>query len=145
MSISSDKSHTDASISIVSRKSSWADLDLSLIKHAITKDIVPLKDDRAITNAVKNLILTNFYERPFQHDMGANLSALLFEPADFVTRIELRDSIYEVLSLYEPRVEIQKIIIKDNPDKNQWDVTIKIYIKHLSVQTQVKISLERLR
>ena len=58
MAYSSDKAAETVQISTVARKKSWADLDLSLVPHAITKDIMPLKDDRAIKNAVRNLILT---------------------------------------------------------------------------------------
>jgi len=72
---------------IVSKKKPWSDLDLSLKIHPIRKDIIPLKDDAAIKNAVKNLLISNFYERPFQDDLGANLRGLLYEPADVITEI----------------------------------------------------------
>ena len=52
------------------RKTGYADLDLSLTKHPIRNDIVLLKDDKAIKNAVKNLLRSNFYERPFQPTLG---------------------------------------------------------------------------
>ena len=60
MAYASDKTAETVQITTVARKKSWADLDLSLVPHGITKDIMPLKDDRAIKNAVRNLILTNF-------------------------------------------------------------------------------------
>ena len=74
---------------IVSRKKPWRDLDLSLKIHPIRKDIIPLKDDAAIKNAVKNLLISNFFERPFQPTLGANLRGLLFEPADAITKLDL--------------------------------------------------------
>ena len=73
--------------SIVSRKKGYRDLDLSLKRHPLTGKINTLKDDAAVKNAVKNLVLTNFFERPFQPSLGANLRGLLFEPADGVTRL----------------------------------------------------------
>ena len=45
---------------VVSRKKPHRDLDLSLKIHPIRKDIIPLKDDAAVKNAVKNLLITNF-------------------------------------------------------------------------------------
>ena len=145
MAITSDKSHETTPISIVSRKKSYADLDLSLIKHGVTKDIVPLKDDRAIKNAVKNLILTNFYERPFQPEIGANLLGLLFEPADNITQIELKDGIRDVLDYYEPRINVQGIIIQDDTERNRWRISVHFKIKEFGVRSMVNVELKRLR
>ena len=145
MAINSDKSYVTTPISTVAKKKSWSDLDLSLIKHAITKDIVPLKDDRAIKNAVKNLMLTNFYERPFQPEMGANLLGLLFEPADFITVVELRDGIEDVLSFYEPRIKVTKVDVIDNAQNNYWDVNVHFKIKEFNESTAVNVVLKRLR
>ena len=107
--------------SIVSKKKAHRDLDLSLKIHPIRKDIIPLKDDAAIKNAVRNLIITNFYERPFGDDKGANLKGLLFEPNGFITEIKLRDAIDRVIEKYEPRVAVQFIDIFDNSISNLID------------------------
>lgn len=145
MAINSDKSYVTTPISTVAKKKSWSDLDLSLIKHAITKDIVPLKDDRAIKNAVKNLVLTNFYERPFQPEMGANLLGLLFEPADFITAVEMKDGIKDVLAFHEPRIKVTRVEVKDNPESNRWDVNVHFKIREFNVNTAVNVVLKRLR
>ena len=89
-----------------SRIKQWTDLNLSLALHPIRKDIVPLKDDVAIKYAVKNLLLTNFYERPFNHGVGANLRALLFEPADSITKSAMKENIERCLTEHERRVEL---------------------------------------
>jgi len=77
---------------VVSKKKPHRDLDLSLKIHPIRKDIIPLKDDNAIKNALKNLLVTNFYDRPFGFDKGANLKGLLFEPADLFTKIAIKEN-----------------------------------------------------
>ena len=142
----SDKSATGtASISTVVRKKSWADLDLSLTKHPIKKDIVPLRDDNAIKNAVKNLILTNFYERPFQLDKGANLIALLFEPANEFTSLEMEESIRDVLDLYEPRISVGEIRCTDDVNKNSWKIKVNYVIKSLNIPSKIDVTLKRLR
>jgi len=145
MAITSDKTHETIPISTVSRKRAYSDLDLSLIQHGVTKDIVPLKDDRAIKNSVKNLILTNFYERPFQPEMGANLLGLLFEPADNITKIELKDGIRSVLAYYEPRIKVQNIIIEDDTERNRWRISLHFKIKEFNVNSNINIVLKRLR
>lgn len=141
----SDKSGTESAVSIVSRKKPWADLNLKLTLHPIRKDVVPLKDDAAIKSAVKNLILTNFYERPFQPEKGANLVGLLFEPADFMTEVMLKEEITEVLELYEPRIKLLGVNIINNADRNAWDVTIAFKIIEFDINENVEIRLQRLR
>ena len=132
-------------ISIVSKKKGWADLNLSLILHPIRKDIIPLRDDAAIKNAVRNLVLTNFYERPFQPEKAANLRGLLFEPADTITKLEIRDAIWNVLQDYEPRIWVRAVDIIDNSERNHWDITIIFKIKEFDTNAEVEIILQRLR
>jgi len=147
MAILSDKSiFGDYSSSrIVSRKTQWSDLDLALTLHPIRKDIIPLKDDRAIKNAVKNLLLTNFHERPFQPSIGANLRGLLFEPADGITRIALKDNILRVLIQYEPRIKVLDIDVKNTSDENGYQIIVNFLIKEYDRQDTVEIVLRRLR
>jgi phage baseplate assembly protein W len=141
----SDKSGQATAVSIVTRKKPWADLDLELGLHPINKDIIPLRDDAAIKNSVKNLILTNIYERPFQPFLAGNLRGLLFEPASVVTEYELKQSIKDVINLYEPRITIENINITDDHDNNTWNITIFFRIKQFGTSTSVGIVLERLR
>ena len=130
---------------IVSRKKPHRDLDLSLKIHPIRKDIIPLKDDAAIKNAIKNLLITNFYERPFADDLGANLRGLLFEPAGIITNIELRSNIRDVIEKYEPRVSVTSIDITDNIPRNEYLIEVFFNIKGINVEQVVEIPLRRLR
>ena len=130
---------------IVSKKKPHRDLDLSLKIHPIRKDIIPLKDDAAIKNAIRNLLITNFYERPFQDDLGANLRGLLFEPAGVLTNIQLRDNIRFCIDKYEPRVSVTSIDITDVVDENRYIVEVFFKIKEFSTQDSVEIVLRRLR
>ena len=72
----SDKSTsgTDERISIVAKKKEYRDLDLSLELHPIRKDITPVRDSEAIKNAIRNILSTEMFERPFQPDLGASLN-----------------------------------------------------------------------
>ena len=130
---------------IVSKKKPHRDLDLSLKIHPIRKDIIPLKDDAAIKNAIRNLLVTNFYERPFQDDLGANLRGLLFEPAGVLTNIQLRDNIRFCIEKYEPRVRVNSIDITDVVDENRYIIKVIFTIKEFSTKDSVEIVLRRLR
>jgi len=130
---------------IVSRRKGHRDLDLRLGIHPIRKDLNVLKDDNAVKNAVKNLLITNRNERPFQPFLGANLRGLLFEPADALTRIALKENILNVLVNHEPRIIVQDIDIKDLADQNAYRILVKFKIKEYDSNDTVEIVLRRLR
>ncbi len=145
--IQSDKSITGnlQKAKITANKKGYKDLDLSLKIHPIRKDIIPLKDDNAIKNAIKNLLVSNFYERPFSVDKGANLRGLLFEPNDALTRIELRENIAQCIKKYEPRVITKFVKIIDDGDNNAYRITVGFKIKEYGTNGSVEIVLRRLR
>jgi len=128
-----------------SRKKEWTDLDLNLTLHPIRKDIVPLRDDAAIRYAVKNLLLTNFYERPFNLAVGANLRGLLFEPADSITKAALKENIERTIAEHEQRVQLVFIDVQDDPDNYSYRILVKFRIKEFDATDQVEIVLKRLR
>tara|TARA_B100001094_G_scaffold38698_1_gene33046 strand:- start:250 stop:699 length:450 start_codon:yes stop_codon:yes gene_type:complete len=130
---------------VVARKKQHRDLDLSLKIHPIRKDIIPLKDDNAIKNALRNLLVSNFYDRPFSRDKGANLKGLLFEPADVFTRITMRKNLESVIRKYEPRVSIRSIQITDNADTNSYRINVNFKIKEDNTDESVSIVLRRLK
>ena len=132
-------------ISRVARKVEFRDLDLTLKLHPIRKDIVPLKDDNAVRNALKNLVLTNFFERPFQPSLGANLRGSLFEPADAMTKLAMKDNIERVVSAEEPRVRLLDINIVDITEKNAYRITLKYLIRESNREQDVEIVLRRIR
>lgn len=145
--ITSDKSITGnvSKAKVVSKKNPWRDLDLSLKIHPIRKDIIPLRDDVAIKNAVKNLLISNFYDRPFSPDKGANLKGLLFEPAGILTEIQMRDNIKTVLKKYEPRVQVLGVDINNLSDENAYNILVRFRIKEYDTEENVEIVLRRLR
>ena len=145
--IQSDKSISGdlSKARIVSRRKGHRDLDLRLGIHPIRKDLNVLKDDNAVKNAVKNLLITNRNERPFQPFLGANLRGLLFEPADALTKIALKENILNVLVNHEPRIIVQDIDIKDLADQNAYRILVKFKIKEYDSNDTVEIVLRRLR
>jgi len=119
----SDYNAQNRTAAIVSKQKPYSDLDMSLSLN-IYNDIVPFYDIDAVKTSVKNLILTNFNEVPFQPDVGSNLSALLFEPADKFTMTSLKRAITRVISVYEPRVDSLVVQVTDDSDRNAYEVTL---------------------
>lgn len=134
----------------VTRKYDYSDLDLDFIAHPTTKDVVKKKGFDAIKRSVRNLVLTNFYDRPFRPGIGSNAQKILFDNINPFTAIFLRDAIEEVIVNFEPRVKLREdenngIVVNVNPDNNGYDVTISFTIINTGAPVTFSLFLERLR
>jgi len=141
----SDYNVTGQVSAIVSRRKQYTDLDLSLIPHPNKKDIIPLTDVDAVRNAVKNLVLTSPYERPFQPELGSKIKSLLFELADPNTEFLLTTYIKDVIKNYEPRVNQVYVNVEDDSDNNAYYITISFNVISVNSTTDIKLYLERIR
>ena len=92
----------------------FRDIDLDFGRNAITNDVNVVEDVIAIKRSVRNLIQTNFYERPFQPELGCGIRELLFEPFTPMTKVFLQRKIEEVLINYEPRIQLQNVAVDDD-------------------------------
>ena len=144
-----DKNRNDNDVFVkssnIASSSVYSDLDLLFPIHPARNDITPLKYIEAVKQSVKNLVLTNFFERPFHPEIGGNVTSKLFEPADKFTAIEIRDEIKEVLKNFEPRVNGVNVEVFDNLDANAFVVNIGFNVIFLQVETEVSFNLQRLR
>ena len=141
----SDYNVTGQVSAIVSRRKQYSDLDLSLIPHPNKKDIIPLTDVDAVRNAVKNLVLTSPYERPFQPELGSKIKSLLFELADANTEFLLTTYIKDVIKNYEPRVNEVYVNVEDDADNNAYYITVSFNVISVNTTTDIKLYLERIR
>lgn len=131
--------------SIVARKEQFTDMDIRLRNNPWNNDVSVIKDIEAVKFSVRNLIMTNFYERPFQPFIGGNISALLFENAGPITEYIIRKEIERVIFEYEPRVNRVIVSVQDKSDVNAYYVTISFNITYLQSQAEVNFFLNRLR
>ena len=124
---------------------SFKDLDLNFNIHPIKKDINKHLNEYAITNSVKNLILTNHYERVFQPEIGSNIRRLLFENVDTIVAAQIEREITETITNFEPRVQISKITAISAPDENGYGVKLEFYIINSPNPITINFFLERIR
>jgi len=123
----------------------YSDLDFSFKKTPGRNDIALSYDDMAVVRAVRYLLLTKHYERPFQPNLGSNVQRLLFEPATPLTVSSLKTEIETVIKNHEPRVKLVQILVEENVDNNSYSVSIEFYIGNNVQSTQVNLTLERTR
>jgi phage baseplate assembly protein W len=136
---------SSAKASTIGKKSVHTDLDLLFKPNPMTGDINPIKDIEAIKNSVKNLIMTNFQERPFQPEIGSGVRGLLFELADPITMHDIEMAIGRTIENFEPRVVLQDVTINDDLDNNAYNVSITFQIIATEQIGTATIILERLR
>jgi phage baseplate assembly protein W len=111
----------------------------------VTKDISLSYDDQSVIRSVRNLLLTNFYERPFQPNLGSNVNAILFEMADALTSNILENEVRNVIKNYEPRITINQLIVTPSPDENSFNLHMSFFIGNNTKPTSVTLLLQRSR
>jgi phage baseplate assembly protein W len=123
----------------------FKDLDLNFNIHPVKKDINLHKGEFAIINSLKNLILTNYYERPFQPELGSNVRRLLFENVDNLMGARIEKEIEQTIINFEPRVQISKITAIPDADRNAYNVTLEFFVINNPNPITINFFLERIR
>ena len=124
---------------------SFRDIDLDFNRNSVTNDINVVENVVAVKRAVRNLVQTNFYERPFQPELGCGVRQLLFENFTPLTKVFLERKIEEVLLNYEPRIDLQNVAVDDDQDGNRLVVDIYFYVVGVPGPQQVQTFLQRVR
>ena len=136
----------------------FRDIDLDFGRHPVTNDVNMVEDAIAIKRSVRNLILTNFYERPFHPELGCGIRGLLFENFNPINSMFLKRKIEECLINNEPRIILTGIIINgdnfenanarvisQNVDENMLVIEILFNIVGVPNPQSDSINLQRLR
>lgn len=123
----------------------FVDIDASFTANPVTGDIAVRTDDQAIKFAIRSLIFTNYFERPFQSNIGSPVNALMFENMGPNFKIILKQSIIDVITNHEPRVDVVDVVVDDSPDNNRVYVTIIFKIKNTERPIEVGLTLTRTR
>jgi phage baseplate assembly protein W len=123
----------------------YTDLDLNFMPHPVKRDVTKVVDEMAVINSVKNLILTNHYERLFHPEIGSNVQKLLFDNMDSITSATLEREITDVIRNFEPRVSVDYINISPDFDNNTYQVSMQFRILNKTEPISIKFFLERAR
>jgi phage baseplate assembly protein W len=143
--ILSDKNSGIARAQVVSRSKPYSDLDLRFKAHPNFGDVVPIKDIAAIKNSIRNILLTDYGERPFQPGLGSGITGFLFEPVSPITVALMKQNIVRALRIHEPRAQIRALDIQDRSDENAWFISLTVQLQNVSELVDVELYLERIR
>ncbi|AGH26138.1 hypothetical protein CPMG_00037 [Prochlorococcus phage MED4-213] len=117
-------------MSLISK--SFRDFSLTFEKNAVTNDILSLKNEAAIKESVKNIVLYNFYEKPFDPFFGGNILGLLFENSTPTMVLEVKNRLEQSIEINEPRVTAVSVVVQFEEDRNELNCKIQYLILGVS-------------
>jgi len=114
----------------------YKDLNLNFSINPVTSDVTTVTDVNAVKRSVRNLLLTNHYDRPFHPEIGSNVQALLFENFGPITGNQLARQIEELIANFEPRARVESVECFPLPNTNTYDVRVYFYVENLPAEIQ---------
>ena len=112
----------------------YKDLNLNFTTNPVTNDVTTVTDVNAVKRSVRNLLLTNHYDRPFHPEIGSNVQALLFENFGPITANQLTRTIEEMIANFEPRARVESVECFPLQDRNTYDVRIYFYVENMPAE-----------
>ena len=122
---------------------SFKDIGMAFNRNASTDDVGVVKNDNAIKQALRNLILTTPGEKPFDLLVGCRVREMLFEPLDPFVADAIRDEIINTIGQFEPRVQLSDVAVQAFPDGNKLAVTVEYQIVGIPIVETVNFILQR--
>ena len=114
----------------------YKDLNLNFTVNPVTKDVTTVTDVIAVKRSVRNLLLTNHYDRPFHPEIGSNIPYLLFENFGPVTGNQISRAIEEVITNFEPRAIVENVECFPLPNENTYDIRVYFYVENMPAELQ---------
>ena len=115
---------------------SFKDISMSFETNPLNDDLIALKNTSAIARSLRNIVFTQPGEKFFQPEFGSRVTESLFDIADDVSALTIRDEIRSSIINYEPRVKLLDVTVIPNPRENEMNVTIEYEIVGLDISPQ---------
>ena len=142
--LSTEDGNLGVSTLIGTRTKVYKDIDLTFANKT-SGEIFKKEDAAAVKQAVKNLILTNYFEKPFQPLFGGNLREMLFDLADDDAEEDIEERIKNAIGVFEPRAQALNVTAIATPDRNSIRVTVEFRVINTQETVTVTTVLARLR
>lgn len=123
----------------MSEKREFSDISLSFEKNPATNDIIKVKDDISVKQSIKTLVLTEFFEVPFQKGKGTRIRSVLFDLITEDGANMIRKEIIDVVTQREPRANLIDVLVQPIPDENRY--LVKIYFSMINTLEPLEVEL----
>ena len=142
--LSKEDGDLQTSTLITSRSRVFRDIDMSFTAKP-NGELFVKKDAAAVKQAVKNLIQTNHFEKPFLPFYGGNIRNQLFELAYNEMDEDIEENIIFAIETFEPRAQILNIDVQVQPDQNSLRVTLEFKVVNSDEVITFSTVISRLR
>jgi len=124
----------------------YTDLDLFFGKKSSNSDVSDVVDIQAVKRSIRNLVLTNIYEKPFHPEIASGVRGMLFELMTPLTALILSKQVEDVIINFEPRARLIGVTTLPDLDRNIYEVSIEFYVVNTPTElVELTIALERIR
>ena len=140
------RQYKDLDLFFVKKKLSSKDSDGAVTVSGAKSDIEKVTDITAVKRSIRNLVLTNHYEKPFHPEIGCGVREILFELMTPISAHLLTRKVEDVITEYEPRAQLVGVKSTPDIDRNAYELTIEFYVLNAPTElVDLTILLERLR
>jgi len=126
-------------------KKSYKDLSFDFTANPQTGDVATVKDAVSVKRGIKNILLTEGFERLFQPEIGSGIKNILFEPMTPLTEQRLSDACTDAIEAWEKRATLVNIAVISEEEYNRYRVAIKFTINNSLITEEVDVFLNRER
>jgi phage baseplate assembly protein W len=138
-------SYTKTTSTFIKKNVRYSDISISFGINPFNKDVNKITEVDSVKRSIKNLILTNRYERILDPAIGGNIRDLLFEPMNSMTTSVLEDYVTDTVKNYEPRAILDKVVANPDYDNNSYEITIQFRVNSVEQPQTLAVTLERIR
>jgi len=124
---------------------SYSDFLTDLNPHPVSGDIVKYTNENSVIRSIRNLLLTDRFERLYQPDIGTDIRKMLFEPMDDATAQNISVFTQQTITQFEPRAKILSIDVVPDPDNNRYIVSLVLIVINKQDPISFNITLDRIR
>lgn len=123
----------------------YKDINLFFTPHPATGDVTLVTNEEAIKRSIKHLVLTSYYDRPFEPEIGSRVLESLFENKNIFTEIVLKQQIEETITNYEPRVKLIDVLVSSPLDDNEIQISVYFEFQNIPKEVSFNLDLERVK
>ena len=127
-----------------SRTASYTDIDLTFTNKS-NGEIFKKTDAASVKQAVRNLLMTNKGEKPFNPNYGGNLNDYLFSLSEDIDNIEIENAIMLAIDAQEPRAAVRGVQVLLKGDYNSIHVLVQFQVVNTLEIAELNLELTRLR
>jgi len=123
----------------------YSDFDKSFLPNPFTRQLSRKTNESSVSMAIRNLLLTNKYERRRNPAFGSTISAYLFEPFSKTVLGEVEDRVRKTIDNNEPRVRILELNVTTNEKEDELIISLKFATSTSPTPEKLNITLYRVR